>query len=133
MRRQSESFVLRFFNSHVFLFALIAIAIMVMFSYGRAYYLDYQVRQEIEKMKQNAEVLETKKSQLLEALRHVQSSSFVEEKARTDLGMSKIGEKVMVIQTSSTPFIGNGQTKSAVVQFNGVSNYRKWWRLFMEK
>lgn len=130
--RNQENFIKRFFSSYLFLFASVIVAAMVMFSYGRTYYQDYQVRQEIKRLQEDASKLETKKIELLEALRYVQSSSFVEEKARTELNMAKVGEKTLIIQSTTNPAIHDRQTNKTVLNLKSVSNYKKWWNLFME-
>lgn len=127
-----ENFIRRFFSSYLFLLASMIIAIMVTFSYVRTYYQDYQVRQEIKRLQEDARKLETKKIELLEALRYVQSPSFVEEKARTELNMAKVGEKTLIIQSTTSSTIDNRQTNKTMVNLGSASNYRKWWNLFME-
>jgi len=129
---QQEKFVSRFFNSYLFLFASVIVAAMVIFSYARTYYQDYQVRQEIKHLQEDAHKLETKRIELLEALRYVKSSSFIEEKARTELNMAKVGEKTLIISGPTSSAVSNGQTNKSMVNLGSVSNYRKWWDLFME-
>ncbi len=121
----------RFFNSYLFLFASIVIAVMVIFSYGRTYYQEYQVQQEINRLQADARKLETKKLELLDALRYVKSSTFVEEKARSELNMAKIGEKVVLFSTDSSTPINSGQTKNNMITLNDASNYIRWWNYFM--
>ena len=78
-----------FFNSRLFIFVGVIVAIMVAFGYGRAYHQDYLVKKEIEGLQQQAKNLESKKMELLEVLKYVKSDSFAEEKARTELNMIK--------------------------------------------
>ena len=122
----------RIFVSQLFVVAAIIIASMVTFSYARTYYQDYQVKQEMVRLQDDARKLETKKIELLEALTYVKSPAFVEQKAKSELNMAKTGEKAMIIQSSSTPTINIRQAQSAVVELVSISNYRKWWNLFME-
>ncbi|MFH1790023.1 MAG: septum formation initiator family protein [bacterium] len=125
-----------FFNSYVLLLCSFIVACMVVFSYARAYYQEYQVQSEIQKLKKDADQLESKKIELLEALQYVQSTGFIEEKARTELNMVKKGEKTMIIQAGNDNLIagnmGNGQEKEVMIVLHNISNYRKWWNIFME-
>jgi cell division protein FtsB len=123
----------RFFNSYLFLFASIIVAVMVIFSYSRTYYQEYQVQQEINRLQADARKLETKKLELLDALRYVKSSSFVEEKARTDLNMAKTGEKMLLFEASGSSSVGSRQSENNVVVLNNTSNYFRWWNYFMEE
>ena len=105
------------------------IAIMVVFSYGRAYYQDYLVTQEIQHLQEQTKKLEAKKMELLEVLKYVKSDSFVEEKARTELNMVKPGEQVLVVP--KTEVTDNRQENSGMVGWTNISNYKKWWRYFI--
>jgi len=104
------------------------VAIMVVFGYGRAYYQDYLVTQEIQHLQDQEKKLEAKKMELLEVLKYVKSDSFAEEKARTELNMIKPGEQILVVP--KTDEISNRQENSGVVGWTNISNYKKWWRYF---
>lgn len=118
----------KFFGSRLFTLIASIIAIMVVFGYGRAYYQDYLVAQEIKQLEEQAEKLEAKKIELLEVLQYVKSDSFAEEKARTELNMAKPGENVLVAPRALSA--GDGQENNGVVELNNISNYKKWWRYF---
>ncbi|PIT87112.1 MAG: hypothetical protein COU31_04675 [Candidatus Magasanikbacteria bacterium CG10_big_fil_rev_8_21_14_0_10_40_10] len=130
MPASKEFFHKKFFRSYFFLFASIVMAIILSFSYFRAYYQDYQTRQDIKNMRQNAKDLEIKKIQLLETLQYVQSQSFVEEKARTDLNMAKVGEKLVIMPVNSSTMANGRQVAGNLVKLNTPSNYSLWWRVF---
>lgn len=117
-----------FFSSHIFVLVVIIVAVMVAFAYGRAYYQDYLVRQEIERLEEQAEKLEAKKMELLGVLKYVKSDSFTEEKARTELNMVKPGEQVLVVAKRDA--LDNGQEDDGMVKWENISNYKKWFRYF---
>jgi len=118
-----------FFSSHIFVLVVVLVAIFVALACGRAYYQDYLVRQEIEYLEEQTKKLEVKKMELLGVLKYVKSDSFTEEKARTELNMVKPGEKVLVVP--QTEAVNNGQDSSAVVKWDNISNYKKWFRYFV--
>lgn len=120
----------KFFASRIFLFIAAVMSVMVIFAYGRAYYQDFQVRQEISQLQADASNLESKKIQLLEVLKYVKSSDFVEAKARSELNMVKPGEQVAVIpsQASSND---NRQSGINMVSLSDIPNYVKWWNYFV--
>ncbi len=118
-----------FFSSRLFMLVATIIAIMVVFGYGRAYYQDYLVGQEIQQLQDQAKSLQAKKMELLEVLKYVKSDSFAEEKARTELNMVKPGEQVLVVP--HTEVADNRQENSAMVGWNNISNYKKWWQYFV--
>lgn len=128
MSSAKESSWKNFFNSRLFLLVATIVAIMVIFGYGRAYYQDYLVTQEIEHLQNEAKKLEAKKMELLEVLKYVKSDSFAEEKARTELNMVQPGEQVVVVPKAAAT--ENRQEKNAVIGWNNISNYKKWWQYF---
>ncbi|MFA5062213.1 MAG: septum formation initiator family protein [Patescibacteria group bacterium] len=126
----SESGWKKFFGSRIFLLIAAIMAIMVIFAYARAYFQDYQVRQEIAQLQADAGNLEAKKIQLLEVLKYVKSSDFVEAKARSELNMIKPGEQVAVIPSQGRAG-DNRQQKADMVSLSDVPNYIKWWNYFV--
>jgi cell division protein FtsB len=120
-----------FFRSNLFVAAATTVAVMAMFGYGRAYYQNYLVAQEIRYLQDQAEKLEAKKIELLDVLKYVKSDSFAEEKARMELNMAKPGERVLVVPRTEVAV--NRQENGVVVGLNNVSNYKKWRQLFLNK
>lgn len=119
----------KFFGSRLFLVIAFIIAFMVIFGYGRAYFQEYQVQQEIERLQDEARNLEGKKIELLEVLKYVKSTDFVEEKARSEFNMVKPGEQVAII-SSTLPQKQHGQEKANMIAWSNISNYAKWWKYF---
>ena len=119
----------QFFGSKMFVLISAIVMVMVVFAYGRAYYQDYLVRQEIEYLQDQTQKLEARKMELLDVLKYVKSDSFAEEKARTELNMAKPGEKVVVVPQVAVQ--SNRQESAAVVKWDNVSNYKKWFRYFV--
>ncbi len=117
-----------FFSSRLFMLVSSIIAIIAVFGYGRAYYQDYLVTQEIQNLQDQAKKLEVKKLELLEVLKYVKSDSFAEEKARTELNMVKPGEQVLV--APKTAVADNRQENNGMVGWSNISNYKKWWQYF---
>lgn len=117
-----------FFKSKLFVLIVAIVAVMVTFEYARAYYQDYLVRQEIAYLEEQTEKLESKKMELLGVLKYVQSDSFAEEKARTELNLAKPGEYVVVVPQE----VGaeNRQENTAVLKWDNISNYKKWYKYF---
>ena len=118
-----------FFTSRLFMLVAAIIAIMVVFGYGRAYYQDYLVNQEIQHLQEQAKNLQAKKMELLEVLKYVKSDSFAEEKARTELNMIKPGEQVVVVPQEKIS--DNRQENNSVVGWTNISNYKKWRQYFL--
>lgn len=118
----------KIFGSRWFLVILLLVAIFIATAYGRAYYRDYQVRQEISRLQDEVKRLEAKKIETMEILQYVKSSSFIEDKARTELNMIKPGEKVVVVAQGAGPKTSEDIKK---VDYNPVlPNPVRWWNYF---
>ncbi len=128
MPSAKESGWKNFLRFKLFMLVATIVAIMVVFGYGRAYYQDYLVKQQIAQLQDQAKSLAAKKVELLEVLKYVKSDSFAEEKARTELNMAKPGEQVLVVPRAK--IADNRQEKNGVIGFNNISNYKKWWQYF---
>lgn len=120
----------KFLGSRWFLVLLLVASVFISFAYGRAYYQDYQVRQEIQQLKDEVKRVESKKIETLEMLKYVKSSAFIEEKARTELNLIKPGEKVAVIE-GETKNIPKIEAKLEPENIE-MSNPAKWWHFFWQ-
>ncbi|MCX6780116.1 MAG: septum formation initiator family protein [Candidatus Magasanikbacteria bacterium] len=117
------------FYSRWFLALLFILTLLLIISYVRAYYQEYQVRQEISNLQAQLHSLESKKIETMEFLKYAQSSTFVEEKARTELNLVKPGEN-MVIIANGTDSDTNRQEKTNMIKWSQVSNPIKWFKFF---
>ncbi len=117
------------FYSRWFLVVLFGLTFLLIISYARAYYQEYQVRQEISNLQQQLHSLESKKIETMDLLRYAQSSTFVEEKARTELNLVKPGENMAII-VSGSQLDGNRQEKTDMIKWSQVSNPIKWFKFF---
>jgi len=112
------------------MFSAGVLLLFVIFAFGRAYYRDYLVRQEINRLQAEVSRLESKKLETIELLKYVQSPEFVENKARTELNLVKPGEQVAIIDSSSVGALASGQAEIKVVESSKLSNPAKWWKFF---
>ena len=119
-----------FFYSKWFVLIVIVGICFIGFAFFKSFYQDYQVRQEIERLKDEASRLEAKKIESLELLKYVQSNDFVESKARTDFNLIKPGEQVAVIMGENSAQSPSGQEAVGVVEYGRLTNPLKWWHFF---
>jgi len=127
--RDQKSAWRRFFQSRLFLVVTGLLLVLIAFSYIRAYYQDYQVRQKIQELQEQVQSLEGKKLESLQILQYVNSENFIEEKARTELNLKKPGENVVFVEgvasASTTEPVVNSPVDEPV-----LSNPLKWWYYF---
>ncbi|MBT3817344.1 MAG: septum formation initiator family protein [Candidatus Magasanikbacteria bacterium] len=132
MVKQAQEHILRrFFSSRLFLVIAFSILVLVAFGYIRAYYQDYQIKQEIKQLEEDVQSLERKKLESMDILQYVMSDEFVEEKARTELNMKKPGEHMLFVQQ---PY---GEEDEHLTSDLSTGQYTpnpvKWWYYFTHK
>ncbi len=130
MERDNNNLSKKIFSSYFFLIVLIAVASIITLSYARTYYNDYQIKQEIVNLQEQADKLKTKKIKLLEELNYVKSDSFVEEVAKVELNLANNGEKVVMIKTSNTTTEEIYRQPEDVMLKLTDKNYSKWFNLY---
>jgi cell division protein FtsB len=117
------------FYSRWFLVLLFVLFLVLLISYLRAYYQEYLVRKEISDLQAQIKSLEAKKIETVQLLKYVQTSTFVEEKARTEFNLAKPGENVTIIDSNNNGEV-NRQEKQTMVKWSRVSNLTKWFKFF---
>lgn len=128
MEKKSDNKIKYVVSSRWFLVIALVIAIFFAFIFARAYYQDYKVRQEIESLKEEVKSLETKKIDLLNLYKYVESDEFVEEKARLELNMKKPGENVLILSNAISDFDDDRLFVDENKQV--LNNPIKWWYYF---
>ena len=70
--------------------------------------------------------LEAKNRDLKKKLAQIQSPEFIEEQARNKLGLSKVGETVVIIPEDKLKLIMGVSTSTQI----RLSNWLGWWKVF---
>lgn len=122
----------RFFSSRIFLIIIALVAILMAFSYARAYYQDYAIRQEITRLEEEVGRLEYKKLESLELLKYVSENDYVEERARLEFNLKKPGEHVINIKEGGIPQY-NELPENLHPQKKHLINPIRWWYYFTHK
>ncbi len=133
MAQREENKWTAFFISRWFLMIVFLAICFIGFAILRSYFQEYQIREEVNRLKNEASELEAKKIETLEILKFVQSPEFVEEKARTEFNMQKEGERLVIIKGDSSEVLSVGQPEDKMLESNMLSNPIKWWNLFIGK
>lgn len=100
-------------------------AILIAISVGREFYLNYTMQKEIRALEQEAIRLEARRLELLELAKKFESGEFLEREARLELGLQKLGERVVVVQPSA------GEERS--VDRAPRRNPQLWWDYFVHR
>lgn len=120
--------IVRIFTSRFFLLGAFLIAAILAVSFGRAFYKDYEIRQQIRALEVKVDDLERKKLESLDLLGYVKSEAYVEDVARQQLGLKKPGERVIIVDAATT----TGPRVNAVDR-PAAPSWKKWLWYFFDK
>lgn len=114
----------RIFNSPLFLWIALVIAIALAVSFARAYYKDYQIRQQIAELQVLVDQMEEKKLSSLQLLDYVKSEEYIEDVGRSQLGLKKEGERVIIVD------VQDDQTEYYAQEIEREPSWKLWWAYF---
>ncbi|HLC89824.1 MAG: hypothetical protein A3J65_00845 [Candidatus Buchananbacteria bacterium RIFCSPHIGHO2_02_FULL_45_11b] len=113
----------------VFLALLIGLVFIIM-NFSRGFQKNRQINREIGGLKAEIGQLEKDNLELKQMVDYFNSTAYIEEKARVDLGLKKEGEKVVVIADSAKNKLAQNKTEAAAEK--PKTNPQKWWQYFFE-
>lgn len=128
--KHKTGLIRKIFYSRAFLLAGVVILILLGIAYLRAFYQNYQIQEEIKQMLDESAKIENKNAELRALLERVKQNDYVEEKARTELGLVKDGEKETIILGERTATSSSGQPDKTMLESSNISNPREWWNYF---
>lgn len=109
---------------------LIFVLCFVFINFLRVWLKGNQVNKEIDELEQEISGLQKDTAELTELIQYFNSSAYVEEKARVDLGLKKEGEKVVLVTDDlKKNLLGNDSANNAE---ESQSNFKKWWGYFFK-
>lgn len=129
-RMKKNTWLTRFFTSRWFVISTLVIIGGVGFSFFRTYYLHYTIKARIGELEKQVMQLDEKELELMEVLDYVASDAFVEEKARTELGLKKPGEQMIVVK-NDRDYRHRDVSQDSSQEL--LSNPKKWWYYFTHK
>lgn len=127
-------FIKRIFRFR-FLFAInLAVAILLVYSFGREYIRNQNIQNDIRVLEEKAASLEARNLEITKLQSTFQSETFIEREARLKLGMKKPGEQVVVVQRPWERIAENPveTMEPERVQADQLANPVKWWYYFFD-
>jgi len=105
---------------------------LVAWGFGGEFLRNRDMRQEIERLRAQADSLESKNFGIAKIGRELASTDALEREARLKLGLQKPGESVIIIQDIEPPPPPKTAAAAQPESRPRVSNAVKWWRYFFE-
>ena len=117
-------------NKFILLF-LIIILVFTAVNLAGNWQKNRQVNQEITGLEQEIGELEKNNLELKELIQYFNSTAYIEEKARLDLGLKKEGEKVVIASGQANQVAQpSDPSPQAEEKKTTLSNLEKWWQYF---
>lgn len=118
----------KMFTGKMTLIIGLAVFVLLGLVFVNAYYKNYQLKQEIKSMMDEAEKIENNNAELRVLLEKVKSPVYAEQIGRTNFGLVKPGENQVVLIGNSDKL--SGQTNGNMIESTKLSNPRQWWNYF---
>ncbi|MDD2807199.1 MAG: septum formation initiator family protein [Patescibacteria group bacterium] len=107
---------------------LLLVLMVVVYSLAQSWLKNQEVNSEIVGLQTNIDNLEKENEQYQQLIEYLNSNAYLEEKARTDLGLKKQGEKVVVLPQN----LINNQATATDDQASSQSNLSSWINYFFK-
>lgn len=112
------------FKSPLFLWIALVLALALAVSFARAYYKDYQIRVQITDLQERIDEMQSKKLESLSLLDYVKSEEYLEDVGRSQLGLKKEGERVIIVDAQED------KTEIYARPTQRESSWKLWWNYF---
>ena len=120
----------RIFSSKLFLLAVLLLLVLIALAAGKGLLRRYQVNREIKALEEEIARLENSNQELGELIEYLNTDFFAEQEARLKLGMSKEGEKVIIVPDNDNGIVPLDIFPDKEYNEKAISNPQKWWRYF---
>lgn len=128
--KKADNFWQRIFYSQLLIF--IGIFFIILFSVGisKRVARKHQIDREIKQLQSEVDKLSSNGKDLNELLSYLNSDDFLEEEARTKLGLKKEGEQVVIIHNKPKEFQTDNKPNEIMPQKK--NNPQKWYNYFFD-
>lgn len=140
MPEPKQSIIRRILEHKIFMVANLLVLGFLTLSLGREFVRDYQIQREIDALQQDAEQLEMYNLEVARLNAELETRNFLETEARLKLGMSKPGERLVVVVDDSghsgSGTVSADATASAeqiAAELAAASNPARWWYYFFDQ
>lgn len=112
--------------------ANLALLVLAGWGFGGEFMRSRDMQQDIDRLRAQADALETKNFEMARLGRGLTSSDAMEREARLKLGLQRPGESVIIIKDIQPPPPAKPADTATSDAQPRVSNALKWWRYFFQ-
>lgn len=128
-RRDQEARIQRLLRSKLVFVVEAALLLLIGIALTRQVVQRHSIDREISRLKQEYEELEMNSADLQSLISYFQTDEYMEEEARTKLGLVKPGEGVVILPEAVEQGTADAQTQASSSQ-SDTSNSQRWWDFF---
>lgn len=138
MPEVKKKLIRRILEHKGFMAVNLIILLFIGMSFGREFYRDYEIQSEINALRAEAEQLTAHNFEISKLNASLETETFLEEEARLKLGLSKPGERLVVVvdegpETISLGLNGSGEEGIPREELENVSNPERWYYYFFNQ
>ena len=120
---------MRALAQNAFLIGSLVILFFMVTSFSSEFIRARKINEEIMTLQNEITVLQQKNTELGDLIKYFDSESYAERKARTELGMRKPDENVLIIPETSV--LRDASQPGSASQFSDLDNPHRWWEYFL--
>ncbi|MCB9802717.1 septum formation initiator family protein [Candidatus Nomurabacteria bacterium] len=124
--KQKKTFWSAVYSSNIFIAILLVVLILSILKVGKELARRHQINKEISHLNQQLAEAELNRDKLEDLISYLQSDQYIEEQARTQLNLSKPGEKRIDLSEQAKTLDQLGDASS------DLSNWQKWFAYFFK-
>ena len=130
--RQKNSSNSKILNSKLFFIVSLVVLVSINFGLFKIIYKRIQIKKEVSSLDEKIQTLEKSNTKLTHLIDYLNTDAFKEKTARSELGLKKPDEKVVVIvkQDSILQNPISNETSTSLSKIH--TNPQKWWQYFFE-
>lgn len=128
-RRDQEARIQRLLRSKLVFAVEAALLLLIGIALTRQVVQRHSIDREISRLKQEYEELEMNSADLQALISYFQTDEYMEEEARTKLGLVKPGEGVVILPEAGVQGAADTQSQASSSQPD-TSNSQRWWDFF---
>ena len=105
--------------------------VLATYSFSKDFIRNYKLDKEIAALETEMNNLKQNNVKLTDLIRYFDSESYIEEKARLELGLMKPGESLVLVPKKIADE-NSDINKSVAMIIENSPNLKKWWRYFFQ-